>query len=209
MKQIHGAESTISRRTLMRLAGGAAAFSSTRTFALVNGRVSGTASGQEPGGPEPPMDWQPVFFHRGEALAVARLTETILPRTDTPGAIDADVPAYVDLVISLESESMQARFRDRLEALQRRCRKEHGGRDLLEASSGELTELLGRISDDVVDPADEDPDLRALFRQLKQHTVVGYYTSLEGRTEELGLPAAVQRMQWQGCTGAGDHGGAR
>lgn len=201
MKQSSDAAVQISRRSLMRLAGGAAVFSSTRSFAI----VGGTVRVQENRPERPATDWQPVFFSRAEALAVARLSEAIVPRTDTPGAIDAGVPAYIDLVISLESESSRSRFRDRLEALQRRCRRDHSARDLLEVSSTELHALLSTISDDPEERVDEDRDLHSLFRQLKQHTVVGYYTSLAGRTEELGLPARIQRVQWQGCADAADH----
>ena len=206
MKQISEASATISRRALLRLAGGAAAFTSTRSFALVGGTVQLRAAGPSQGpttGAE--LDWRPVFFDRSEALAVARLCETIVPRTDTAGAIDAEVPAYVDLVISLESESLKKRFRERLGALQLRCRRDHAGRDLSEVTPTELRGLLASISDEVDPQADGDRDLRSFFRELKRHTVVGYYTSLEGRTEELGLPAQIQRVQWQGCSGADDH----
>lgn len=207
MKQITETTATISRRTLMRLAGGAAAFSSTRSFALVGGAVQAVQP-REAGSVAGRIDWQPVFLERSEALAVARLTEAILPRTDTPGAIDANVPAYVDLVLSLQGEALQTRFRERLAALQNRCRRDHAGLDLAAVSSEEVARLLGTVSDDKVDRDEEDRELRALFRELKQHTVVGYYTSLEGRTRELGLPPRVQRVQWQGCSGTADHRGA-
>lgn len=207
MSQISEGSVTISRRALLGLAGGAAAFTSTRSFALVGGtiRLRGAAQAQQTTTAATEIDWQPVFFDRSEALAVARLSETILPRTDTAGAIDADVPTYIDLVVSLESESLRKRFRERLQALQLRCRRDHSGRDLSEVTSEDLTALLTSISDDVDGGADEDRELRAFFRELKRHTVVGYYTSLEGRTQELGLPARVQRVQWQGCSDAADH----
>ena len=191
-----GGDLMISRRALMRLAGGAAAFASTRSFAMVNGVVHAQ---QAAGGG---LDWTPIFLDRSEAWAVARMCEAIIPRTDTPGAIDADVPTYVDLVLSLESDSVQKRFRDRLGALEQRCRRDFGDRGLADVTTEELNRLLSSISDQVSGLPEEDRGLQALFKDVKRHTIVGYYTSLEGRTEELDLPARIQRVQWQGCSDA-------
>ena len=66
----------------------------------------------------------------------------------------------------------------------------------------ELNRLLSSISDQVSGLPEEDRGLQALFKDVKRHTIVGYYTSLEGRTEELDLPARIQRVQWQGCSDA-------
>ena len=43
-----------------------------------------------------------------------------------------------------------------------------------------------------------------LFRDLKTKTIVGYYTSKEGRVEELGLPEHTMMTTFNGCTHSGD-----
>ncbi len=46
----------------------------------------------------------PAFFTPGEYVTVSRLTDVIIPATDTPGAAAAGVPEYVDRVVSMNPE---------------------------------------------------------------------------------------------------------
>src|SRR5271154_1195259 len=57
---------------------------------------------------EPPA---PKFFNPAQLLVISRLTDLIIPPTDTPGAASAGVPAYIDLVVN-ESPALQATFRE-------------------------------------------------------------------------------------------------
>lgn len=45
-------------------------------------------------------NWKPVVFDDHQNQTVVALTETIIPRTDTPGAADAKVNRYIDLFLS-------------------------------------------------------------------------------------------------------------
>jgi hypothetical protein len=46
----------------------------------------------------------PAFFTPAEYLAVSKLADVIIPPTDTPGAVGAGVPAYIDRVLSTNAE---------------------------------------------------------------------------------------------------------
>jgi hypothetical protein len=48
--------------------------------------------------------YKPTFFGAGEYELVSRLTDLIIPATETAGAIGAGVPEYVDRVVSLNPE---------------------------------------------------------------------------------------------------------
>lgn len=49
---------------------------------------------------EPRLDWPPQFFTTDEAIFVSALVDTILPRTDTPGALDVKVDMFMDKVFA-------------------------------------------------------------------------------------------------------------
>ena len=58
--------------------------------------------------------WTPVFFNAQQNKTVMVLTELIIPRTDTPGANDANVHRYVDLFLLVGSAADQKKFTDGL-----------------------------------------------------------------------------------------------
>ena len=112
---------------------------------------------------------------------IAELAELILPRTDTPGAIDAGVPAFIDHIVSewytpvergIFVEGLQvvaaADPAQRVAALQSLEQQAAG----YAAPPG--TSVFGK------------PDERSpFFFKLKLLTVLGYYTSQVGATTEL------------------------
>ena len=62
-----------------------------------------------------------------------------------------------------------------------------------------LVALLDSISDEQKDPPKSLLPGTTFFTDLKRRTIFGYYTSLEGRVQELGLPEAVSLQTWRGC----------
>ncbi len=161
------------------------------THALANGVIV-----QQPASVD--AAWKPILFSREQGLMVARLTEAIIPRTDTAGAIDAKVPEYIDLALSLEPEAARTRFLDGLEAMNQLSRSTQR-KPLLKTSDDELRALMGSVSDEHDDHQNDLKPAARLFKDLKARAVFGYYTSLEGRTQELGLPARTQRVVLRGC----------
>ena len=55
------------------------------------------------------LEWKPQFFNSEQASTVSAITEIILPRTDTPGALDLKVDMFVDLMCkkALSQEDQQ------------------------------------------------------------------------------------------------------
>jgi hypothetical protein len=142
--------------------------------------------------------WRPVLLDARQGEGLARLVDTLIPRTETPGARDARVHEYIDLAVSLETPEERKDFVSGFRWLDRRCRRLYDA-DLAEASEAQLVELLTSISDLHAEHPKSLQRGALFFADLKQRTIFGYYTSLQGRVQELGLPEAVTMQHWQGC----------
>jgi hypothetical protein len=123
---------------------------------------------------------------------IARLAELIIPKTDTPGAIEAGVPAFIhQIVVDWYTESERAIFLDGLAGLEAAARQ-HWSRGFLDLEPAEqaqlLTELEPPMDDASVVVAAVPPGAGGdvpFFQKLKELTVLGYYTSEMGATSEL------------------------
>src|SRR5882724_78506 len=49
--------------------------------------------------PSPELNYEPIFFTEDQTNVLAEITEILLPRTTTPGAKDAGVPSFIDILI--------------------------------------------------------------------------------------------------------------
>ncbi|MEG8053210.1 gluconate 2-dehydrogenase subunit 3 family protein [Sphingomonas aerolata] len=165
----------IDRRTA--LAGVAGMFGAA-LYALI-ARAAGLA--QQPAGAIPPISEgppsAPVFTPAQRALMTA-LSERVLPTTDTPGAIAADVPAFIEKLLA-----DWARPEDRvpiiagLDAIEARCLQDYkvaGAR----ATAAQHDALLTLAMNDGL------PSGGAFFTAFRQPVITGYYTSEIGITQE-------------------------
>ncbi len=73
------------------------------------------------------VNWQPLFFTPVEASTVATLIDMVLPRTDTPGALDVKVDVFIDKVCAktYDRESQQ-NLRDEIAAFNSDCEENYG-----------------------------------------------------------------------------------
>ncbi|MBO0912658.1 MAG: gluconate 2-dehydrogenase subunit 3 family protein, partial [Acidobacteria bacterium] len=61
-------------------------------------------------------DWKPAFLNDHENETLIALADVIIPATDTPGAKDALVNRFLDLLFSIEPTESQRQFRDALQS---------------------------------------------------------------------------------------------
>jgi hypothetical protein len=121
---------------------------------------------------------------------LARLAELISPTTDTPGAVGAGVPAFVEEVVTAwYRPAERAAFLAGLTALAAEGRRRHGTA-VAECTPAEQTALLAWSLEQAGDYRPPqfrtEPDTQApFFWQLRGLTIVGYYTSQVGATAEL------------------------
>lgn len=133
------------------------------------------------------------YFTPGQRKIVAAMTEVIIPRTDTPGAIDAGVPRYIELMAAnWMNDGERAIFSAGLKDIETRIPTEYGKPfDQLDA-----TQQLA-IMEALEDAASDSPwfefgnTMREFISdapficQLKELTVWGFFTSEEGGSQVL------------------------
>jgi hypothetical protein len=88
-----------------------------------------------------------AFFTAAEYAALSRLTDVIIPATDTPGAATAGVPEYIDRVVALNKEH-QPLIRAGLAWLERQAR-ERFSREFLALGEAEHVAILQPLSDEI------------------------------------------------------------
>jgi gluconate 2-dehydrogenase gamma chain len=113
--------------------------------------------------------------HHAQSEMIALIAETILPRTDTPGATDVGVPSWINMVLAeYFSDTHRAALLADLSAIDELAAAQFGAR-ITALSSADLEKVIAAL-----DAACGAKDLTAAQRgyvQLKEMVVVGYFTS--------------------------------
>jgi gluconate 2-dehydrogenase gamma chain len=108
----------------------------------------------------------PRALNSDQAQMIALIADVVLPRSDTPGAIDAGVPSWIDLVVAeYFSAPRRAGFLADLAAIDESAKSTSGG--LMKVIAG-------------LDAACGSKDLTPAQRgyvQLKELIIYGYFTS--------------------------------
>lgn len=140
--------------------------------------------------------WIPRALTKEQGELVATITEHIIPATDTPGARAAGVHVFIDKMLAehYPPEDKQ-RVLDGLADIDARARRECG-RDFRECSADEQRAMLVRVDQEAFAAAPGRRDVH-WFRTLKELTLLGYYTSEIGATQELRHVAVPDRFD--GC----------
>lgn len=118
-----------------------------------------------------------------EQQFVSDVAERIIPATDTPGAIEAGVPAFIAMLYRdwlLPEE--QAAFRQGIAELERDARNGHG-RNFSACDAGQQHTLLMQWDEGAF--AAPAGSTKPFFLTLKQLIVSVYYTSEVGQDTEL------------------------
>ncbi|MCE2423146.1 MAG: gluconate 2-dehydrogenase subunit 3 family protein [Gemmatimonadetes bacterium] len=130
----------------------------------------------------PVGDGPPATLTPAQARTLTALAEVIIPRTDTPGASEAGVTAFVDALLTgwLDAPDRD-RFLAGLDAVGRTARAAHAV-DFADCTLAQQTALVARMDEDL-DRLRRDPDedeRRTFFYDMKRFTLAGYFTSEPG-----------------------------
>ena len=117
------------------------------------------------------------FFSEEEFHLIGQIADTLLPATSTPGALQAQVPYFIDLVVkNCINNNDQQLIRKGLKQLDEQYQGKFSS-----LSSAEKLISLKKIDE----AAFEDGADKTWFRIIKRLTLIGYFTSQEGMTRAL------------------------
>jgi hypothetical protein len=136
---------------------------------------------------EPPgttVAYQPRTLTPAEMAFAAKISDLIIPPTDTPGASEAGVPEFIDRRLTA-SPNLAAAFRRGIALFPA---------DFVHLSPDRQGALLTQAS--------ESPESNRgrFFRLVKDLTIDGYYSSRAGLVEELGWHGNTFLTEFKGCT---------
>lgn len=124
------------------------------------------------------------FYRRREYRLVGLIADAIIPATDTPGAIDADVPAYLDAMMATwASEETKTSHRDALRLIAARL-AETGDGEFVKRADGARRDAVAALDAEAFG-ARWEADVSRGYRQLKSLAASIYYASEPGATQEL------------------------
>jgi hypothetical protein len=173
----------MNRRTLLK-----------NTAMLLGGILSSSATRAVLAGVDGRVEIERPIFTEIQRSKCAVLTEMIIPTTDTPGAIAAGVPHFVEVMVSdWYTPREREIFFAGLESLDQYS--DHGfGMRFLECAADQRIAVLEQAEEDseqYKSPVADSPlrpqedEEKPFFQKLKELTVLGYYTSEVGAKQEL------------------------
>lgn len=175
------------RRQLLRRAAldlGLAAISPAVSAAVLNA-----------GGKPAPRRLSPAHLELAGELA-----KMIIPATDTPDAIAAGVHHFIDATVGQFNDTQQARFLRGLEEVNARASIEASD-GFLRADAATRERIVAQLDREAFGSAGGN----TFFREFKELALIGYYTSQEGASRELALPAGPGDCR--GCVSLMESGG--
>lgn len=168
--------------------------------------------------------WQPVFFSEQEKHMVTNLVDIILPGSDTPGALDVNVPQFIDIMYQdIELEPKKKIFQKGAAVFANKF-EEKFGRNIRKGKKEDIQELFAgyfdlpeaetknvmnqqKMSESEI--SESDADSYAMYKFLfsvRYYTLFGYYTSEKVGTEVLNYDPVPG--VYQGCIPLEDVGNA-
>lgn len=155
-----------------------------------------------------PSPYKLQFFSPVQNALVDRLSELIIPADDhSPGAHEAKVSFFIDLMVSNNKQEVQEQWLTGLKAVEAEAHSRFG-KPFLECDARQQDEIMAKMAvHEVVSDSEDDSartvprsELERFFAQLKQMTIEGYYTSAIGIHQELQYKGNEVLAEFIGCT---------
>lgn len=138
------------------------------------------------------------FFSVSEMAFITALAQTIMPQTDTAGAIEAGVPETLqDLASNWATDPVRQYWREGIADMNVHFKKT-GGRDFADLVTTVRKGQLRRFDADVFDGKIS----HQFYRDIKSTVIQAYYNSEPGASEELAYEPVPG--EWIGCVPLSD-----
>lgn len=132
------------------------------------------------------VDWVPQFLNQEQAVFVSSFVDTILPKTDTPGALDVKVDIFIDLMYAKTyDENGQKYAVEEIDKFNTNCKDEYGD-VFANLSAEDKTSVLkkaeaetAKFNPGVWGTAVGEQKPVGFYRQLKSMALWAYFSSEE------------------------------
>lgn len=132
------------------------------------------------------LTWQPEFFMEDEAKTISVLVDMILPRTDTPGALDVKADLFIDKVIAQTYDREgQQNLRKQIANFNTNCKADFGDFfiNLNEAKRTEVMQAAetssGKFNPGVWGTTIGNQEPIGFYRSMKSMAIWAFFTSEE------------------------------
>lgn len=127
------------------------------------------------------------FFTTDEISFLDEVAETIIPKTNTPGAKEAQVGAFMDVMVrDCYTKDDQKIFKEGIDKI-KKLSKERFNKKFIDLQPEQRTELLTAVDNDQKEyhknKKDDQPN--HYFRMMRELTLLGFFTSEPGATKAL------------------------
>ncbi len=138
------------------------------------------------------LNWQPVFLNEEEAKTISALVDMILPRTETPGALDVKADMFIDKVFAETYDTAgQENIRTEIAAFNADCKNKM--EDIfIDLSGADRTKVLqeaeatsGKFNPGVWGTSVGEQKPIGFYRSMKSMAIWAYFTSEEMGEEVL------------------------
>ncbi|MFK7921574.1 MAG: gluconate 2-dehydrogenase subunit 3 family protein [Bacteroidia bacterium] len=135
----------------------------------VLGVMSGCKAGRS-------RDWVPMILTEGRADLVGDIAERIIPKSDTPGALEVGVDAFIDAMLNgyMKEEEVQA-FLTGLGQVDSVANSLHGD-SFSSLKPEEQDAVLTALAEEADKLKGKERNM-AFFPKMKELTIAGYFTS--------------------------------
>jgi gluconate 2-dehydrogenase gamma chain len=196
----------INRRDLIRAALFASAVSALGpAFSLaqaVHSDVTPAARGEDGSKFLTDPNWKPVFLNPQQNETLSVLSDVIIPATDTPGAKEALVNRFLDLMVSAQPAEFQQQFVNALSFIDSESQQQFGD-EFRKLTPDDQVGLLSawaypREASQWMEQAEKPDPGHQHFGLLKALIAAAYYGSEIGQ-KELGWDGNFAHGDYQGC----------
>jgi hypothetical protein len=137
------------------------------------------------------------FFNADQMALIATISELIIPTDDhSKGAIEAEVPEFIDLMISESSAEAKKTWTEGLAAMDKMSQTKNSVL-FNKATKDQQIAILAEVSKNEANPQTLE---EKFFRTIKNITIDGYYTSRVGIHDELKYKGNTYLKEFKGCT---------
>ncbi|HSB96205.1 MAG TPA: gluconate 2-dehydrogenase subunit 3 family protein [Spongiibacteraceae bacterium] len=175
------------------------------TAALLGAGLSGSLSQNVMAGLVPTDKPTRAIFDARSSKMVAVLAELIIPKTETPGAIEAGAPAFIEMMVAdWFNDGERKIFFDGLAALDEFCKTQYK-KNFMACDETQRTAALKSAEQQATTYKSNGPMFdfsqkfvdqnTPFFTKLKELTVLGYFTSEVGARQVLSYNPMPMRYE--------------